>query len=248
MAEDQYLYGYHSVQTRLKTHPHTVLTLYLERPNALPKRSQDVLSLAQSQNIPIQGMSHRLQKQFQKENTQGVIALVKGIPALGNADLAPYLENEKPQLCLVLDGLQDPQNLGACLRSAAAFGVDAVILPKNNSAPLNATTCKVACGGQERLTLFKVTNLVRSFETFKANGFWTVGACHSATQPIDRVDMKGPLVCVLGAEGKGLRTLTRQHCDFLAQIPLPGAIECLNASVACGIFLYEAQRQAQKRG
>jgi 23S rRNA (guanosine2251-2'-O)-methyltransferase len=148
-----------------------------------------------------------------------------------------------PALLLVLDGVTDPHNLGACLRSADAFGAHAVVVPRDHSAPLNATARKAASGAADVVPLVSVTNLARTLRALQEAGVWIVGAAGEAAQALGSVDLKGPIALVLGAEGSGLRRLTREHCDFLAAIPLAGTVSSLNVSVAAGVFLYEAARQ-----
>ena len=153
---------------------------------------------------------------------------------------------EGAPLLLVLDGIQDPHNLGACLRSADAAGVQAVILPRDNSAPTTPVVSKVASGAAETVPLFRVTNLARALDQLREAGVWLVGAAGETDQTLFSVDLTGPLALVLGAEGEGLRRLTREKCDHLVRIPMAGTVESLNVSVAAGICLFEAVRQRQK--
>ncbi|MBX7208426.1 MAG: 23S rRNA (guanosine(2251)-2'-O)-methyltransferase RlmB [Verrucomicrobiaceae bacterium] len=158
-------------------------------------------------------------------------------------DLASILEGKPAPFVLVLDCIQDPHNLGACLRTADAAGVDAVILPKDKSAPITDTVRRVACGAAEHVPVVRVTNLARAMEKLKELGLWLVGTADEATQSIYDIDFKGPVGLVMGAEGSGMRRLTGEHCDFLARIPMLGQVECLNVSVAAGVCLFEAVRQ-----
>jgi 23S rRNA (guanosine2251-2'-O)-methyltransferase len=153
---------------------------------------------------------------------------------------------DHPPMLLVLDGVTDPHNLGACLRSAEAAGVDAVIVPKDKSADLNATVRKVACGAAETMPFVRVTNLARTLEKLKQQGIWLYGTAGEAAQSVFEVDLKGPVALVMGAEGKGMRRLTREHCDYLVNLPMAGAVSSLNVSVATGICLFEAVRQRAK--
>lgn len=150
-----------------------------------------------------------------------------------------------PPLLLVLDEITDPHNLGACLRTADAAGVDAVIVPKDNSAPLNMTVRKVAVGAAEKVNLVSVTNLSRTLAALQQRGVWIAGAAGEATQSLYQTDLAGPIALVLGSEGKGLRRLTREHCDYLISIPMAGVVSSLNVSVAAGVCLFEAVRQRQ---
>ena len=154
---------------------------------------------------------------------------------------------DSPPLLLALDGVQDPHNLGACLRSADACGALAVIIPKYRAAQMNATVRKVAAGAAETTPLVVVTNLARCLRDLKEAGLWVVGADAGATRRADQVELHGPVVLVLGAEGSGLRQLTRSHCDFIVSLPAQGAVESLNVSVAAGMLLYEAVRQRLTR-
>ena len=158
-------------------------------------------------------------------------------------DLASLLEGKKDPLVLILDCVQDPHNLGACLRTADAAGVAMVVMPKDKSAPISETVIRVACGGAENIPLVRVTNLARSMEKLKELGLWLVGTADEATQSLYEIDLKGPVGIVMGAEGPGMRRLTGEHCDFLVNIPMSGRVECLNVSVATGVCLFECVRQ-----
>jgi 23S rRNA (guanosine2251-2'-O)-methyltransferase len=155
-------------------------------------------------------------------------------------------EAERPVLILVLDGVTDPHNLGACLRSADAAGVDAVVVPKDRSADLNPAVRKVACGAAEVVPFVRVTNLSRTLDALKARGVWVFGAAGEAAGPIYDHDLTGPVALVMGAEGSGLRRLTRERCDFLVSLPMAGSVGSLNVSVATGICLFEVVRQRRR--
>ncbi|MSR00060.1 MAG: 23S rRNA (guanosine(2251)-2'-O)-methyltransferase RlmB [Gammaproteobacteria bacterium] len=178
---------------------------------------------------------------------QGVVAEVRPLAPWNEDQLANALANPLPSagppLLLVLDGVQDPHNLGACLRTADACGALAVITPKDRAVQLNATVRKVAAGAADTTPVVAVTNLARCLRDLKDAGLWIIGAEASAAKRADQVDLKGPTALVLGAEGSGLRQLTRQHCDLLVTLPALGAVESLNVSVAAGMLLYEALRQ-----
>ena len=162
---------------------------------------------------------------------------------LEEGDLESVLEGKTAALVLVLDCIQDPHNLGACLRTADAAGVDVVIVPKDKSAPITDTVRRVACGAVERLPIVRVTNLARAMDKLKELGVWLVGTADEATQSIYEIDLKGPIGLVMGAEGAGMRRLTGERCDFLAKVPMFGKVECHNVSVATGVCLFEAVRQ-----
>jgi 23S rRNA (guanosine2251-2'-O)-methyltransferase len=174
---------------------------------------------------------------------QGVAADISPLPPWDEDELLTALQSDAAPLLLALDGVQDPHNLGACLRTADACGALAVIVPKDRAAQLTPKVRKVAAGAAETTPVVAVTNLARTLKLLKESGLWVVGADAAADQTADAVDLKGPVVLVLGAEGAGLRQLTRQNCDFLARLPQLGAVESLNVSVAAGMLLYEAARQ-----
>jgi len=155
--------------------------------------------------------------------------------------------SERAPLILVLDGVTDPHNLGACLRTADAAGVTAVVIPKDKSATLTPVVRKVACGAAEVIPLVAVTNLARTLEKLQQRGLWVVGTAGEAEQQIYQQDLTGPLVMIMGAEGKGMRRLTRDHCDFLVKLPMAGSVSSLNVSVATGVCLFEAVRQRQAK-
>src|SRR5690606_2772877 len=180
---------------------------------------------------------------------QGVVAEVSPSQVWGENMLDELLERtEGPALLLVLDGVTDPHNLGACLRTADAAGAQAVIVPKDKSATLNATVRKVACGAAEVIPLVAVTNLARTLEKLQKKGLWIVGTAGEADKELYDLDLSGPTVLVMGAEGKGMRRLTRERCDFLARLPMAGSVSSLNVSVATGVCLFEALRQRRRPG
>ncbi len=168
---------------------------------------------------------------------------------LNEGNMADLLKGKASPLILVLDCIQDPHNLGACLRTAAAAGCDLVVIPRDKSAPITETVRRIACGGAESVPIVRVTNLSRAMDDLKEMGIWFVGTADEATQSLYDVDMKGGIGIVMGAEGEGIRRLTSERCDFLVKIPMSGAVDCLNVSVATGVCLFEAirQRQVKKR-
>ncbi|MEM9479262.1 MAG: 23S rRNA (guanosine(2251)-2'-O)-methyltransferase RlmB [Verrucomicrobiota bacterium] len=166
-----------------------------------------------------------------------------GLPSRPEEDLLGIVESAETPFILILDQVQDPHNLGACLRSANAAGVDAVIAPKNNSVGITDVVQRVACGAAEVTPFVQVTNLARTMKQLQEAGVWLAGTSDQATQSLYETDLKGPIGLVLGAEGKGIRRLTAENCDFLVQIPMLGTVECLNVSVATGVCLFEAVRQ-----
>lgn len=175
---------------------------------------------------------------------QGVVARYEAAKATSESELPALIEAANGRaLILVLDGVQDPHNLGACLRSAAAAGVTAVIIPKDKAAPINATVRKTSAGAADRLPVVSVTNLARTLRAIKDAGVWVYGFDGEATATLYSLDMKGNVALVLGGEGEGMRRLTREHCDGLVKIVMPGEMESLNVSVATGVALFEAVRQ-----
>ena len=173
--------------------------------------------------------------------------LNRRVSALSEDTLLDIIENlNENALLLILDDVQDPHNLGACLRTADAAGVHAVVAPKDRAVGLTDTVRRIACGGAENVPFIQVTNLARTIEQLKKAGIWIVGTSDKAKKPIYAIDLKDPLAIVMGAEGKGLRRLTGDLCDFLAHIPMLGSVECLNVSVATGICLFEVVRQRSR--
>lgn len=185
----------------------------------------------------------QIERQAAGARHQGVIARVQSTRIYDERDLEGLIEAAAKPLLLILDGVQDPHNLGACLRSAAAAGATAVIVPKDRAATLTPTARKVAAGGAERVPLVRVTNLARCMKDLQDAGIWIVGLAGEAESSLYSVDLKGPMAIAMGGEGEGLRRLTREHCDYLAKIPMASGMESLNVSVAAGISLFEALRQ-----
>lgn len=236
------IYGFHAVLGKLRRDPEGVFEVYLSSQRN-DMRSKDVLKLAESQGVRlIQAEADRLDGMVGTRRHQGVVARVDARQR--ELKLADVLEGlEEDALLLVLDGVQDPHNLGACLRVADAAGVHAVIAPKDRAVGLNATVIKVASGAADTVPYVTVTNLARSLREMQEAGIWVIGAAGEAEKTLYQIDQKGPVAWVLGAEGDGLRRLTRETCDELAQIPMHGSVESLNVSVASGICLFEVRRQ-----
>jgi 23S rRNA (guanosine2251-2'-O)-methyltransferase len=174
---------------------------------------------------------------------QGAVAAVRPLKPWDEHDVSAALSEFHDPLLLVLDGVTDPHNLGACLRTADAAGVQAVIIPKDRAAAVDGVVRKVAAGAAEFVPVAAVTNLSRTLDMLKEHGIWVVGTCGDAGQTVYAADLKRPLALVLGAEGGGMRRLTRERCDFLVRIPMAGQVQSLNVSVAAGIALFEARRQ-----
>lgn len=203
-----------------------------------------ILNDLQVCGVSIQQMTRKtLDDKARGANHQGIIARVKPAKQLNENDIDDILAQHESPLLLVLDGVTDPHNLGACLRNADAAGAAAIIVPKDRSAPMNATVSKVACGAAEVVPLIRVTNLARTMRTLQEKGIWFVGTAGEATHDIYQAKLTGPLAIVMGAEGDGMRRLTRETCDDLIKIPMAGSVSSLNVSVASGICLFEAVRQ-----
>jgi 23S rRNA (guanosine2251-2'-O)-methyltransferase len=232
------LFGFHAVTVRLKTAPASVVELHLDvqrrdaRMRALAERALEAGTRL------VDSDAARLAKLAGNERHQGVVALVQPLPARHSLDDILDEVQGVPPLVLALDGVTDPHNLGACLRVADGAGVHAVIAPKDHAVGLNATVAKVASGAAETVPYLMVTNLARALGELKERDMRIVGTSDDAPQTLYDVDLSGPLAFVIGAEGKGLRQLTRATCDALVRIPMSGAVESLNVSVAAGVCLY----------
>ncbi len=209
------------------------------------KRYQPLLDIAKQRNITITFQNADFfNKNFADTVHQGIVVWAKQLPTLVEPDIIPFIEKlEHPAFILILDGVTDPHNLGACLRTADAVGADMVIVPKDKSASSNAVVTKVSSGATESVPLIRVTNLARSIELLQQLGVWIYGACGEAQQSLYELEGKQSIALVLGAEGDGLRRLTRDKCDGLFSIPMYGMVSSLNVSVAAGISLYEIRRQ-----
>lgn len=246
MSSPKVLFGFHAVGVRLKTAPQSILEIHFEptRRDARMRQFIDRVKEAGVRLIESDGL--RISKLAGSHGHQGVAARVQTIEQVHSLDgLLENLEasGTNQPLILVLDGITDPHNLGACLRVADGAGAHAVIAPKDHAAGINATVAKVASGAAETMPYFMVTNLARTLKELKERNIWVIGTSDDADKSIYEVDLKGPVALVLGAEGAGMRQLTRKTCDELVSIPMQGAVESLNVSVASGVCLYEALRQ-----
>ncbi len=249
LRKTQRVFGLHAVGSLLQRDPARVSVL-LALESRSDARMTEVLQLAERAHVPVRRVSRReLDELVAGVSHQGVIAEMGKVVGLGEKELPAFIDAlGAPAFLLILDGVQDPHNLGACLRSANAAGVDAVIVPRDRSAPLNAAARKVACGAADVVPLIRVTNLARTLRALRESGIWVYGAAAEAESTLYSTDFSGPLALVLGGEGRGLRRLTREHCDGLVAIPMVGTISSLNVSVAAGIFLFEARRQRAASG
>jgi 23S rRNA (guanosine2251-2'-O)-methyltransferase len=237
------VFGLHAVRALLTRHPERILRLRLASERDDP-RLRELVELAKRHGRPVERVpAQGLKRQLGEAVHQGVVADIEALPAWTEDDLLSALTIAAQPLLLALDGVQDPHNLGACLRTADACGALAVMVPKDRSAQLNATVRKVAAGAAETTPVVAVTNLARSLGLLKSAGLWVVGADAEGAKPAQDVDMRGGTVLVLGAEGAGLRKLTRANCDYVVRLPQLGSVESLNVSVAAGMLLYEALRQ-----
>ncbi len=253
MSTPKTLFGFHAVGVRLKTAPKSIIEIFID-PTRRDARMRQFTERVQEAGVRLlEADGVRLARMCGSHGHQGVAARVQEVTQVHSLD--ELLENleaanaERPEtervqpLILVLDGVTDPHNLGACLRVADGAGVHAVIAPKDHAAGINATVAKVASGAAETVPYFMVTNLARALNELKERNIWVIGTSDQATQTLYQADLKGPVALVLGAEGDGMRQLTAKTCDQLVSIPMRGAVESLNVSVASGVCLYEALRQ-----
>ena len=242
----QYVYGIHAVQALLQQAPQTIKQLWVQQ-GRNDRAFKRLLVLIEQLPLAAQFVPSKILNKLLKENHQGVIALCTTMPAKPKEmDLITLLQNsEKPPLLLVLDGITDPHNLGACLRSANAAGVTAVIAPKDKAVGITSVVRKVACGAAENIPFIQVTNLARTLQQLQQQGIWLYGADAAASSTVYDTNLCEAVAIVVGAEGKGLRRLTRERCDYLMRIPMQGSVASLNVSVATGICLFESVRQRQ---
>jgi 23S rRNA (guanosine2251-2'-O)-methyltransferase len=242
MAARQVLFGFHAVAVRLKTAPESVHEIHLDVTRRDARMRQFVARAQEAGARLIDSDDQNLQRLCGTHRHQGVVARVDAL--FQPRTLTEVLEDVSGEpLLLLLDGVTDPHNLGACLRVADGAGAHAVIAPKDHAVGINATVSKVASGAAETVPYLMVTNLSRCIGELKAQNVRVVGTADDAPQTVHQADLRGPLALVLGAEGKGLRQLTRNSCDALVRIPMHGAVESLNVSVAAGVCLFEARRQ-----
>ena len=246
MSDTRHLFGFHAVTARLRVRPESVRMIYVSATRH-DRRARELAERAAGAGVAVHAVEDaRLDALAGRGAHQGVVALVSG------ESVAPTLDElldalSEPALLLVLDGVTDPHNLGACLRTADAFGTHAVIVPKDRAVGVNATVAKAASGALDTIPLLSVVNLARTLRELKERGIWILGADASAEENLFEADLSGPLAWVLGAEGAGLRRLTRENCDRLVRIPLEGSVESLNISVAAGVCLFATRRERARR-
>ena len=246
MSSPKVLFGFHAVGVRMKTAPKSIIEVYFESTRRDARMRQFIERAKEAGVRLIEADTVRIAKLAGSHGHQGVAARVEEIKDTRTLDeLLDDLEEAgvASPLLLVLDGVTDPHNLGACLRVADGAGAHAVIAPKDHAVGINATVAKVASGAAETVPYFMVTNLARTLKELKERNIWIIGTSDDAPKTLYQVDLKGPVALVLGAEGDGMRQLTRKTCDELIGIPMKGAVSSLNVSVASGVCLYEALRQ-----
>jgi 23S rRNA (guanosine2251-2'-O)-methyltransferase len=242
-VSDEFIFGWHAVEAVLKQEPARLQQVWIQT-GRQDRRVQSVTETLDSLGVAWQVVHRKELDQRVSGVHQGVVAQVSESREWSEDDLLESLASQdKPPFLLILDGVTDPHNLGACLRTADAVGVQAVIVPKDKSASLSPTVRKVACGAAETVPLVRVTNLARFMRVLRDDGVWLIGTAGEAQSTLYQADFKGPVALVMGAEGKGMRRLTREHCDMLINIPMLGQVDSLNVSVATGVCLYEALRQ-----
>jgi 23S rRNA (guanosine2251-2'-O)-methyltransferase len=241
---DAWLFGIHAVEGALARDPSAIVEMVIARDSRNP-RVQTLADQARAHGLKPQSQpAQALDRLAEGGRHQGVAARVRLPEVMDEDDLDSLVERAGPgALLLVLDGITDPHNLGACLRSADAAGVTAVVLPKDRSAALTPAARKIAAGGAESVPLVRVTNLARTLKSLQQAGVWIVGLAGDAEPSLYATDLRGPIAIAMGSEGEGLRRLTREHCDHLVRLPMRGHVESLNVSVATGVALYEALRQ-----
>lgn len=245
MKKPELVFGIHAVTSLFEHSPERVLEMWLLN-GRQDERIRPLLALADAIGIKPQMAARKtLDEKAESTQHQGIVVRVRSAKILTENDLEALLDKTDTPFLLILDGVTDPHNLGACLRNADAAGVHGVIVPKDNSAGLTASVSKVACGAAETVPLFQVTNLARTMKQLQERGVWIVGTAGEADSTLYQANLCGPLAIAMGAEGKGLRRLSREGCDTLISIPMAGSVSSLNVSVATGICLFEAVRQRQ---
>ena len=246
MSKSIYIYGFHSIESQLNSNPECILNVFVQSGRS-DSRSSKITSILSTQKINFSKVSkNKLDRLARGGLHQGIVAEVILPPLPGQEALIDFVTKiSSVPLILILDSIQDPRNLGACLRSANAAGVDCVVVNKDGSAPINAVVHKTSAGAINQLKIFQVTNLVRTIKSLQAQELWVIGLDGDVTTSIYDINLSGPTVIVMGTEGKGLRLLIKKTCDQLVTIPMIGNVESLNVSVATGIALFEGRRQRQ---
>ena len=246
MSKSIHIYGFHSIEAQINSHPEYVLKVFIQSGRHDSRMSKMTSLLSNLKINPLIIDKKELNHMVNGELHQGIVAEVLLPSFSGQKALINFIENlSSNPLILILDSVQDPRNLGACLRCAHAAGADCVVVNKDGSAPINAVVYKTSVGVINKLKIFQVTNLVRTIKSLQAQELWVIGLETETTTSIYDINLTSPTVIVMGAEGKGLRQLTMKTCDQLAHIPMSGNIDSLNVSVATGITLFEVRRQRQ---
>ena len=246
MSKSIHIYGFHSIEAQLNSNPECILNVFVQTGRS-DSRISEISSFLNTQKINFSKIDkNKLDRLTKGEPHQGIVAEII-LPSLsGQEALISFVTKlSSSPLILMLDSIQDPRNLGACLRSANAAGVDCVVINKDGSAPINAVVHKTSAGAINQLKIFQVTNLVRAIKALKDKKLWVIGLDDSVSTSLYDVNLTDPTVIVMGTEGKGLRQLIKKTCDQLATIPMIGNVESLNVSVATGIALFEGRRQRQ---
>lgn len=245
MANLRFIFGFHAILSRLRQNPDSIKDIFLDSTRR-DQRARDLMKAAESQNMRVISCDDaRLAAMAGTARHQGVAATIDA--SRGYVDIEDILDTLiEPAFLLVLDGVVDPHNLGACLRVADAFGAHALIVPKDRAVGLTAAVHKVASGAADSVPFVAVTNLARTLRDLKERGIAVIGATADAEHHLDATELQGPIAWVLGAEGKGLRRLTRETCDLLVSIPMLGSVNTLNVSVSAGICLFETRRQRRQ--
>ena len=246
MSKSIHIYGFHSIEAQLSSNPECILNVFVQSGRS-DNRMSKITSVLSIQKINFSKIDkYKLDRLVKGELHQGIVAEVILPPLLGHEALIDFvIKLSSTPLILMLDSIQDPRNLGACLRCANAAGVDCVIVNKDGSAPINAVVHKTSAGAINKLKIFQVTNLVRTIKSLQAQELWVIGLDGDVTTSIYDINFIDSTVIVIGTEGKGLRQLTKKTCDQLVTIPMIGNVESLNVSVATGIALFESRRQRQ---
>jgi 23S rRNA (guanosine2251-2'-O)-methyltransferase len=245
LAQQEWLYGVHSITAVLNNEPERILDIMVAKGRD-DARMNDLVKLARKQGIAVQFVQRKtLDDKTKGEQHQGILARAKPARVLDEGDLDVIIAKQNVPFLLVLDGVTDPHNLGACLRNADAAGVHAIIVPKDNSASITPVVRKVAVGAAETVPLIQITNLARTLKHLQQAGIWVIGTAGEAEQLIYDTKLHGPIALVMGSEDKGMRRLTRETCDELVKLPMAGEVSSLNVSVASGICLFEIVRQRQ---
>jgi 23S rRNA (guanosine2251-2'-O)-methyltransferase len=247
MSATRLIFGFHAVTSRIRQNPDSIKEIFFDEGRD-DQRIRSLISIAEARKVALIACdADRLNRMAGSRRHQGVAAMIDSFSTYVSVDDVLDTLNE-PALLLVLDGIQDPHNLGACLRVADAFGVHAVIAPKDRAVGLTAAVHKVASGAADAVPYIVVTNLVRTLRALKERNIWIFGTADDAEHDLSDFRVEGPAAWVLGSEEKGMRRLTRETCDQLVRIPMQGSVESLNVSVSAGICLFETYRQRQQSG